>query len=205
MLFRSWSLFDEIQFYLVFAICILNRKVGFAVLAIWLSASALFLATSSPYLSVVFSPYHLLFGIGILVAIALDTDRQMPAGLLSWLGAVVFIAAIVVAGPFYRGAAVRLIGGVGAACILLGTAVMERRKSLRIPRWLTVLGDASYSIYLVHFMVISAVARFGYNHLRQLPIPIGGWMACLILSGVGIGIVAHYCVERPLLRFFGKQ
>lgn len=202
---QAWSLFDEIQFYVVFAICILNRKAGFAFLAIWLSASVLFLTTSSPYRYVVFSPYHLLFGLGILVAVALDADLQIPAALLSWLGVVVFIAAIVGTGPFYRGAAVRLIGGVGAASILLGTAVLERQNRLSIPRWLIVLGDASYSIYLVHFMVISAVARFGYGHMRQLPIPIWGWMLCLMVSGVVMGIVAHYWVERPLLRLFGKQ
>jgi peptidoglycan/LPS O-acetylase OafA/YrhL len=33
---QAWSLFDEVQFYLVFTFCILNRRVGLAVLCVWL-------------------------------------------------------------------------------------------------------------------------------------------------------------------------
>jgi exopolysaccharide production protein ExoZ len=202
---QAWTLFDEIQFYLVFALCILNRRVGLAVLGVWLAASFLFLAPASPYWLVVFSPYHLLFGLGILVALALESEKRIPAGLIFWLGMVVFAGALVVAGPFDRGVIVRLIAGVGAACILLGAALLERRSRLTIPPWLALLGDASYSIYLIHFMVISAIARFAYAHWRHLPVPISGWMLLFILLGVGVGIVTHYAVERPLLRALGKK
>jgi len=201
----AWTLFDEVQFYLVFSLCILNRRVGLAALSAWLAASLLFFTSSSSYWLVVFSPYHLLFGLGMVVALALEGDKKVPEYLLFWLGMVVFVAAIVVEGPFQHGMAVRLIAGVGAACMLWGAASLERRSSLRLPSWLKLLGDASYSIYLVHFMVLSAVARFAYAHLRRFPIPIGGWMLCLVLWGVGVGIVAHYAVERPLLRMLGRR
>jgi peptidoglycan/LPS O-acetylase OafA/YrhL len=202
---QAWTLFDEIQFYLIFALCILNRKVGQAILGAWLMASFIFLTPASTYWLVVFSPFHLLFGAGILVAIALESDRQIPAGPFFWTGGLVFVGAVIAAGPYARGVSVRLIAGFGAALLLLGAALLERRGFLFIPRWLALLGDASYSIYLVHFMVISVIARFAYAHLRDLPVPIGGWMALFILLGVGIGIVVHFMVERPLLRAFGKK
>jgi exopolysaccharide production protein ExoZ len=202
---QAWTLFDEIQFYLVFALCILNRRVGLAVLGVWLAASFLFLAQASPYWLVVFSPYHLLFGLGILAALALESEKRIPAGLIFWLGMVVFAGALVIAGPFDRGVIVRLIAGVGAACILLGAALLERRNRLIIPRWLALLGDASYSIYLIHLMVIYAIGRFAYAHWRYLPVPISGWMLLFILLGVGVGIVTYYAVERPLLRALGKK
>ena len=202
---QAWTLFDEIQFYLAFSLCILNRRVGFVVLGVWLAASFLFLAPASPYWLVVFSPYHLLFGLGILVALALESEKRIPAGLIFWLGMIVFAGALVVAGPFHRGVIVRLIAGVGAACILLGAALLERRSLLIVPRWLTLLGDASYSIYLIHFMVISAIARLAYAHWSHLPIPIGGWMLLFILLGVGAGLATHYAIERPLLRALGKK
>jgi len=167
-------------------------------------------APLSPYWLVVFSPYHLLFGLGILVALALEneklgSEKRIPAGLIFCLGVIVFAGALVVAGPFHRGVTVGLIAGVGAACILLGAALLERRSHLTVPRWLALLGDASYSIYLIHFMVISAVARFAYAHWRHLPVPIGGWMLLLIIAGTGVGVVTHYGVERPLLRALGKK
>jgi len=202
---QAWTLFDEIQFYLVFAVCILNRRVGLAVLGVWLAASFLFLAHPSPFWLVEFSPYHLLFGLGILASLALESEKRIPAGLIFWLGVVVFAGALVVAGWFGRGVLVGLTAGVGAACILLGAALLERRSRLTIPRWLVLLGDASYSIYLIHLMAISAVARFAYAHWRHLPVPIGGWMLLFILLGVGVGIVTHYVVERPLLRALGKK
>lgn len=201
---QAWTLFDEVQFYLIFGLCILNRRVGFVILGGWLAASLILMGSSTPYWSVVFSPYHLLFGLGMLVELALETDKKIPAGLIFWLGVVVFGGAMVVAGPFERGVIVRLIAGMGAACLLLGAALLERQHRFVTPHWLGVLGNASYSIYLVHFMVISTVARFAYSHLRQLPIPIGGWMLGFVLCGVSAGIVAHDAIERPLLKLFGR-
>ena len=202
---QGWTLFDEVQFYLVFALFILNRRIGFAALSLWLAASLLFITPSTPYWSTVFSPYHLLFGLGIVVALALETRKRILAAPLLWLGTVVFVGAMIVAGPFNRSVIVRLVAGAGAACLLLGAALLERQHRLTIPRWLTLLGDASYSIYLVHFMTISAIARFAYAHWRHLPIPIGGWMLLFILSGVIAGIATHYVVERPLLNAMGKS
>ncbi len=202
---QAWSLFDEIQFYLIFALCIVHRRLGLTALGLWLAASLLFIAPSSAYCSVVFSPYHLLFGLGILVALALEVKRPMPSVLLFWLGMAVFTAAVVIEGPFQRGVSMRLLAGLGAAFALLGAILLERRGSLKIPRWLTRLGDASYSIYLVHFMVLSVIARFSFAHLRRLPIPIAGWMVLLILTGVFSGMAVYYAVERPLLRWMGKR
>jgi peptidoglycan/LPS O-acetylase OafA/YrhL len=202
---QAWTLFDEIQFYIVFAICIVNRKIGLTLLCVWLAASLLFLTPATPYWLIVFSPYHLLFGLGILVALALETRKRIPASPLFWLGMFLFAGALIIAGPFDNGVIVRLAAGVGAACLLLGAALLERQRRLKIPRWLDLLGDASYSIYLVHFMVISTIARFAYAHWSHLPIPIGGWMLLFILSGVGFGIAAHYVVELPLLNALGRK
>ncbi len=202
---QAWTLFDEVQFYLVFAVCILNRKVGLALLGVWLAASLLLLTPATTYWLAVFTPYHLLFGLGILVALALETEKRIPAIPLFWLGMFIFAAALIVAGPFDNSVIVRLAAGAGAACLLLGAALLERQHRLTIPRWLSLLGDASYSIYLVHFMVISAVARFAYAHWKYLSIPIGGWMLLFILSGVTAGIAVHYALERPLLRTMGRK
>jgi exopolysaccharide production protein ExoZ len=99
---------------------------------------------------------------------------------------------------------IRLAGGFGAAGVLLGAMVLERRGAVVVPRWLVALGDASYSIYIVHFMAISAVARLTYACWGHLQIPIAVWMVFLFLFGTGVGVSVHFAVERPLLRAFGK-
>ncbi len=202
---QAWTLFDEVQFYLVFAVCILHRKAGLLILSMWLMASLFFLVPGNPYWSTAFSPYHLLFGLGILVSLALENNWPLPASLLLWLGALVFVAAVVIEGPFQHGIPIRLTAGVGAAAFLYGAILLEYQHRLVLPRWLILLGDASYSIYLVHFMVISVVARLSYAHARQLPIPGVAWMLGLVLCGTATGLAAHYVVERPVLRLLGKR
>lgn len=202
---QGWTLFDEVQFYFVFALCIANRKIGLAVLSLWLTASLLFLTPATSYWLAIFSPYHLLFGLGILVALALEIPKPISAHLLFWTGTILFLGALIIAGPFNGSVVVRLVAGVGAASLLLGAALLERQRRFTIPRWLNLLGDASYSIYLVHFMVISVIARFAFAHWRSLPVPLGGWMLLFIFCGVAAGVAAHYAIERPLLNAMGKS
>ena len=202
---QAWTLFDEVQFYLLFSVLLLNRRIDWMVLVVWLSASLFFLFPADPYWSTVFSPNHILFGIGILVAVEVEKNRAIPAKASLWCGVAIFCLSIVVAGPFHRGTMIRLAGGFGAAGVLLGSMVLERRGALVVPRWLVALGDASYSIYIVHFMTISAVARFAYAHWGYMQIPIAAWMVFLFLFGAGMGVAVHFAVELPLLRVFGKQ
>ncbi len=202
---QAWTLFDEVQFYLVFSVSLLNRRIGRIVLVAWLSASLFFFVSSDPYWSTILSPNHILFGVGILVAREVEKNRAIPAKASLWCGLAIFCLSIVVAGPFHRGIVIRLAGGFGAAGILLGAIVLERRGTIAVPRWLVSLGNASYSIYIVHFMAISAAARFACARWGHLQIPIVVWMVLLFLFGTGAGVAVHFAVERPLLKVFAKQ
>lgn len=67
------------------------------------------------------------------------------------------------------------------------------------------LGDASYSIYLVHGPALSVAYKvagvMGWFHL--LP----GWLVNfgLCLSVVLAGCLCHLLIERPLLKYFGRE
>ena len=71
----AWTLFHEIMFYLFFSLLLVRRRLGVAVLALWMSASAmaLFLPNPSPSAPSAalywVSPLHLLFGLGIWIAV----------------------------------------------------------------------------------------------------------------------------------------
>jgi exopolysaccharide production protein ExoZ len=210
----AWTLFDEVMFYIGFAALLLRRNAGIVILTLWMGASFFFLTPSESYLAVIFSPNHLLFGLGILVAWRLE--RKDPryanryavryARALLAVGVAVFLSCVLLAGHAEQyGMAVRLIAGVGAAGALMGAVEIERRGGWKIPEWLSFLGDASYSIYLAHFMVVSTVARIGYARWGKLPIPSAAWVAVLVLCGTGAGILVHLLVERPLLRRLGRN
>lgn len=62
-------------------------------------------------------------------------------------------------------------------------------------RWLSGLGDASYSIYLWHkpaiFVAGLVLARFGMTGASSL--------ATLAIAGLAAGLAGYWLLERPLL------
>lgn len=81
---------------------------------------------------------------------------------------------------------------------MLGVAIRERQQTLAWPALLLALGNASYSIYLVHNPLLSFTQRLaGRFELGW----VGGWLwggaASLLL-----GYLYFLWVEKPLLRFF---
>jgi peptidoglycan/LPS O-acetylase OafA/YrhL len=204
----SWTLFHEVLFYLFFCVLLLRKELGAVLFFLWFAASFFFFspqavsADPATYLQVLFSPLHLLFGFGMLVGWILH-NRRAPAQL--WLlvsGLGIFFGALVFDALNPPGSAwVRILGGAGLALAVLTGAERESLQKLHVPRALVFLGDASYSIYLVHFMVVSAIARKGFALDHRLHLPLAVWMTLMFVAAVALGILAHLIIERPLLRW----
>jgi len=80
---------------------------------------------------------------------------------------------------------------------LFGISAAELRGQIRFPAWAAYFGAASYSIYLVHTIVIGFMARavFHFPIARELP--------NLVFLGVGLmalvaGCAAYQFAEIPL-------
>ena len=76
----AWTLFHEILFYVFFAGIIVHRRIGYLVFAIWQLGS---LATSLQWISSdrtsgFFSPLHVLFGLGMVVAWTIERRPAVP-------------------------------------------------------------------------------------------------------------------------------
>ena len=156
----SWTLFHEVMFYGVFAVLVLNRTLGAVVMACWMAGSvvSLFAGPSMPEpLSFYFSPMHLLFGMGIGAAWSVGRRPTPLPATVALIGAALFFGAG--ADEVWAGwlpAALRgLVYGIGSTLLLLGALGLERSGRIRVPRALVFLGDASYSVYLVHFVALS--------------------------------------------------
>ena len=96
-----------------------------------------------------------------------------------------------------------VIFGIPSALIVYAIAGVERlRASPRPARLLVALGDWSYSTYLTHVLVISAVGRMLF-----LLAPTGGISASVALIATGLlaanltGAVVHALFERPTLNW----
>jgi exopolysaccharide production protein ExoZ len=203
----GWTLFHEVLFYLLFVVAILNRFWGITVLSLWMAGSLVCIPfTVSPWLSsYLLSPLHLLFGYGMIVMLLLQRETiRLPwlwfiSGLSGFVGSMV--AAIWMD---YEATWLTQLAGLSAAVMLLGMMHLERTGKLRISNTLTFLGDASYSIYLVHFHVIETGSRPLYRFASAHHIGIPACMVALFIAGTAVGCGCHVVIERPLLRWMNS-
>nr|WP_108258702.1 acyltransferase family protein [Mangrovicoccus ximenensis] len=158
-------------------------------------------ATASYPLDDLFSPYNLLFPMGMLAA-ATYRSLSAPAGAaLALCGLALFLAIGLadVTGAADMDHGIRtLIFGAGLASVVAGLAALELHGMLAAPRLLSFLGDASYAIYLVHGVALAVGAKVVLALGINAAAPPWTSFALLILGGVAAGASAHVLVERPL-------
>lgn len=178
----AWTLKYEILFYAVFG---LSYFGGFMVLGLALWAALILFV---PSLAIPFAPINLEFLFGILAAVAYRKGIASPLLLLPAAACAWLWVALGAERPS------SILVGLAIALVLPVLISAEMRGRLRIPGWLTKLGDASYSLYLVHLIPIAIVSRL-----------VTGWPAILtlgIVSSFVAGLTYHYVVELRLLRWF---
>jgi peptidoglycan/LPS O-acetylase OafA/YrhL len=161
---------------------------------------SLFHAPANAVLAAYISPLHLLFGLGMVIAIFIrrSSMRGLPLALLGICG----FAILCYLEDAHRSSipfppvAFGLFAGMTAA----GFMLYEKQRMLRIPAFLTFLGEASYSIYLIHYTTLSVSAKIVHRLWLLHPVPL--WIPAGILLAVAIasGIALHVFVERPLLQ-----
>jgi peptidoglycan/LPS O-acetylase OafA/YrhL len=196
----SWTLYHEALFYLLFAVVLLNRRIGYALLAVWMIAAAFHFAGAEVDRSA-FSGMHLLFGMGMAASWLLYKDKVPLPGLLLSIGSLLFGAVVVLQGFLTIPGWAPLLAGFGCMLALLGAAKLETQGKLSVAPWLAFLGDASYSIYLVHWGVMSKAATIFHSRIH---LPAACLMTLLIVIGVVSGCLLHVFVERPLLAWLGR-
>lgn len=202
----AWTLMHEMLFYLVFASLIVARLAGPIVFGLWLLGSAVlpFVGVPAGPFSVIFSAYNLLFAMGIIAAWGyhrLSPNAALVAlslGVLAFLG-VGFSESL--AGLVWDHTWRTWAYGASAAVMTAALAA----GALRPPRLLTFLGDASYSVYLVHLPVMSGAVFL----LSSFGIPWGlSPLICLLglmVLSAAAGSLCYILIERPMMRAFARN
>lgn len=197
----AWTLFHEILFYLLFALVIVNRRIGSMVLAGWMAACLL---TSVFFPDAVRGIYalalvNLLFGVG-LGCFAATRRRGVPApACVTGLGCLGFLAAGLYENRFGFADVAGSVASYGAssALIVLGLVSRERIRPIAVSRLPLLFGDASFSIYLVHYPVLSIVARLWLKVFGKA-VPVDLAYIGIVVVCVAIGVGFHLVVEKPL-------
>lgn len=207
----GWTLVYEAYFYLVMAVAIafLPERCLPAFLSVWaaivLVGWSVFDKTS-PVMYTMFSPMTGEFIAGAFVALYW---RQIPAALgapLLLAGTGSFLGAMLVLdhlewlldGGMYRVP----IFGVASALIVAGAVVWEASRKPTIPAWVLAIGDSSYSLYLTHVFVISAMGRlWQLTSFNTGPWQHASFVAVTVMACVVVGLTSYRWFERPLLNF----
>ncbi|WP_171956260.1 acyltransferase family protein [Stenotrophomonas maltophilia] len=206
----GWTLVHEVYFYAVFAgiIAFVPERIVPAVLLLWaalIAAAAWFApAPATPAHTLVVNPLTFEFIAGAMLGLYW---RHIPAW-MAWplLAAGVATATVASAtlpesGPATMAVGTRVVCFGSASLLLLAGAIrLEANGGLHTPRWLVLLGDSSYSLYLTHIFVISAAGR-----VWAMYSPAPGWaghlsfVALTTLACCIVGYLVHAWLERPLL------
>lgn len=207
ILVPGWTLNYEMLFYAAFGLSLLSpprwRIMAISGMLMALPLLGLVFRPASPGLIFATSTILLEFLFGVMIAWLLSnrTGSRTGGAWLLLLGVPLFVAAPVIAQyiPLQR----FVLLGVPAGMIVAGALFVEKAVALpawRLPR---LLGDSSYSLYLTHGIVLSAMGQLWL----RLPFGNGGFSLVAFgvlapLASVLGGVVVYRLIDEPLQKYF---
>ena len=213
----GWTLNFEMLFYVLFACTLAHRDGLRRILVPALCALAVvgvLRPANWPAWTSLADPIVLEFAAGVGIARLVQTGR-LPSALWGGGSILLGVASLLVLKPGVRLLTERVLWwGIPAALIVLGVVALEPAIRGRLPRWLLLLGSASYAVYLVQTFVFPAVdqaatlLRGAYPQVTPLGRGFGFVTISLALTAL-FGVGTHLLLEKPmttvLKRTFGPD
>lgn len=225
----GWTLNYEMYFYSLFAISLLLKKFRWFLLFGWLAITLVIIPEytevlspgdesvyrySIVYLHIVTSPLVWNFVAGVIVGLIYTSTFRIRN--LYALNIIAFVSVCltiwVVAFNIFPGD-FALERTPFLAFMVLCLTLRQKEQRLQFPRYLTWLGDISYSVYLIHTIIYAFLGAFlkksGLEIISEGQVL--GWLAIIIVIPVS-AIFHHYIeiklsgvVRRYLFRIAGKK
>jgi exopolysaccharide production protein ExoZ len=212
----GWTLIFELAFYGLFGVLLLVpakfRPLG---LAVW-AAILIYRWNFTPAESSLAYSWHMTladqlcmeFLIGAAVAYSLKISRlpQFAAIMFCCFGVIAFLSSMAFAEGFDGESVNRnrvLAFGLPSGLILLGVIGWELSGESRIAKGLLHIGDASYTLYLSHFLVLLVLKRVFMSlglFTAQSPLSMVAFMVVGLAASIIASLILYRLIERPLLR-----
>jgi exopolysaccharide production protein ExoZ len=203
----AWTLQYEMYFYLVFAACLafLTIRSTIVVLPLVL-CGVLALSTALPdgrVRAFFGDPIALEFCLGLWLAYAFAQGRlpKIHPALAAALGVAGLMASALIfpsAGTERLASSVRYFAWGLPALLIVFAALSVRSMPGLGGRALLFLGNASYSIYLTHAIVMTSYARLIKTPAIAALLPPVLWMILAVAAATVVGALTHVLVEQPL-------
>ncbi len=205
----AWSLQYEIIFYIFFALLILNKFTFFIFLLLFLFLQIAYYGIISSFpISFFLSHYIILFFMGIMVSKI--SEYSLKSIFIKYIGSIgfglYFIIAFDTMLEYNLLKEYRIICyGVASSLIILFIVRTEiEGYNFKKFKKLNLLGNASYSLYLLHYPIMVVVAKIfvildlvSYKITTAVIAFFVIFFTCIIAS-----IIFHLKIEIPVIKFF---
>ena len=205
----GWSLNYEVYFYVLIGLSMLFAKQRWLVLTGWLLASTLLFPLitngfvmmslsewygySASYLSLMTNPVLLFFLVGIGISAIYNSTIEPPS--LFWANAHVGLAVSVFVLFYFQ--VIQLLPGwynhiLSCGFLLFSLLQRNKIKPYTVPRYLMFIGNSSFSLYLVHPIILNVFPKILLA--SGLGIAFKGWIIFALLIAT-ILIIAGICAR----------
>ncbi len=202
--FVAWTIRYEVMFYLVFSLCFLGQHWLRPLFFLWCAGSLLralagdgVTVDDGTLVGFLFSPYNIEFGIGIALGLLMrrwNWSMHLPFQLAIMIAFAILLRMFVRYFDLHPGS-LEMILSIAPFCIaMMLIAVHTTPRS--VSRVTMLLGDASYSIFLLHPVFMSPVLIALTKVTPEISSAIAAAIATII--AVALSCVAHIWIERPL-------
>jgi exopolysaccharide production protein ExoZ len=210
----TWTLSYELFFYLIFALLIISKRL-------WIIPAGILVVSAYhvyqnylvnggeaelTYFKFIFSGYNFEFAMGFLIY---QFYHKLPLNnilsvILLIIGLSIFVGFGYEVSDFDNYKRL-LIFGFPSALIVLAMLNLEKNQAILIPKFWILLGDASYSLYLIHFPILLLMNKLpqilGYSFTVNQEVI---YSYFIILTIIVSSIIVHKYIEKPLSKSVGK-
>lgn len=204
----AWSLQYEMLFYIFFAFLILNRFLVFIFLLIFLFLQISYFGKPLFFPINFFLNYYVtLFFMGILISKIMDYNLKFNyVKYFGFIGFTLYLSMVldtVFEYHFFKEFRIVFYGVASSLIILFIVKMEEEGYDFRKFKKMNLLGNASYSLYLLHYPIMVVVAKLfvvlnlvNYGIISTLLAFLFILFICILLS-----ILFHLKIETPVLKF----
>ncbi len=209
----SWSLTNELFFYLLFLLALLipNKNFMLGLLVVYLVLLVLVPALSSnapsnsnSFIQLLLFPMNIefLLGIGVVFFVDKFPDKWifpfLIVGLSIFLVSAIYYTSL---SQIFSGYSRVIMFGLPSFLIVLALVKYELVTHIKVNNLFLQLGDASYSIYLFHLPIVVAffkiMAKVSIDNHLTLVLLSGGLLAAVCFAG----FIIYKKVEKPLINW----
>jgi exopolysaccharide production protein ExoZ len=205
---QGWTLDYEMFFYIAFAFAVLlprrwavaSLTLGFVALA-WAGRN---LDISTPVMFTWTDGMILEFLVGIYVGLAYEKlTYEKNVRLPGWVASLAIVAGLGLGVMDYPGPTL-IVAGIPAALVVGGFVLGPRIKDTFATGLLARVGDASYSLYLTHAVVLKLVYQAWIAGVGDR-LPVSVFFVLSTSATILAGLLVYYFVERPMTKYLRSK